>query len=63
MHSDADIWADLSHRIAALAEIIGREPDAADIGSRITDTAEVLGVDRDRVLRIYHERTAMTMGG
>lgn len=63
MTSDAAIWADLSQRIAALAEVIGRDPDAADVSERITETAEALAVKRARVLRIYHERTAMTMGG
>ena len=61
--TDADIWADLSHRIAAHAEIIGREPDAADIGARITDTAEALNVDRKTVLRVYQERIAAAIGG
>lgn len=61
--TDADIWADLSHRITAHAEIIGREPDAADIGARITDTAEALNVDRDTVLRVYRERIAAAIGG
>lgn len=63
MTSDAEIWADLSRRLTALAEILGREPDAADIGARITDTAEALGVDRDRVLQVYRERITMAMGG
>lgn len=63
MTSDAAIWADLSHRIAALASLLGREPDAADVSERITETAEALAVKRARVLRIYHERTAMAMGG
>ena len=63
LHSDAAIWADLSQRIDALAEVIGREPDAADVSERITETADALDVKRARVLRIYHERTAMTMGG
>ena len=61
--TDADIWADLSHRIAAHAEIIWREPDGADIGARITDTAEALNVERDTVLRVYRERIAAAIGG
>ena len=63
LHSDAAIWADLSARLASLAEILWREPDVADVSERITETAEALAVKRARVLRIYHERTAMTMGG
>lgn len=63
MTSDAVIWADLSQRIAAAAEIIGREPDGADVSDRITDTAEALGVDRERVRQVYVERTVCGIGG
>ena len=60
--TDADIWADLSRRIAALSEILGRAPDDADVSDRITETAEALNVDRDHVLRVYRERVVMIGG-
>lgn len=53
MTSDAAIWADLSARLAALASLLGREPDAEDILDRIDETAEALGMDSDEVFCVW----------
>lgn len=61
--SDGEVWADLAARIAGSTRAHdGVEPDVFEVDVLTAQTAQHLGVDRDRVRDVYLARLVMFGG-
>lgn len=61
--TDAALWECIRQAIANLRDWLGREPDAEDIATALTEGARIWGEPEERVRAVYVARTTMQGAG